>query len=54
MRVGEALQIYPFKRNELYELIAEGKLASKKHGKLRLLSTAGLEALATPEDVATG
>jgi hypothetical protein len=57
MRVSEALQVYPFKKNDLYGMMANGQLAFKKHGKLTLLSTQGprgLEALATPEDIATG
>jgi hypothetical protein len=54
MRVGEAIQIYPFSRNKIYELIAAGLLAYRKVGKTTLLSTPSLEALASPEDTASG
>ena len=52
LRLKDATAVSGLCRDKIYELIAEGKLASVKVGKLRLIRRDSLEQLLTPAEAA--
>jgi hypothetical protein len=49
MRIADALEIYPFGRNTIFELMHQGALPYTRLGRMVILSTAGLEKLVEPK-----
>jgi Helix-turn-helix domain len=43
--IADAARVAPFKKTRLYELIAEGKLVSRKVGRRRFITAESLRAL---------
>jgi hypothetical protein len=52
MRIEDALVIFPFGRNRLYELIHDGSIPCRKVGRIMILSTQGLKDLISPKEAA--